>query len=65
MHMVNNSIATLSPYILKNVPSLTSILISFVIVGAIGIIISLYFVNNKNISYESDTINFNDYRNLN
>lgn len=65
MHMVNNSIATLSPYILKNVPSLTSILISFVIVGAIGIIISLYFVNKKNISYESDTINFNDYRNLN
>ncbi|WP_195262451.1 type II CAAX endopeptidase family protein [Clostridium sp. 1001275B_160808_H3] len=65
MHMINNSIATLSPYILKNVPDLTSILIGFVVVGAIGLITSLYFVKKKNISYEDVTINFNDYRDLN
>lgn len=65
MHMINNSIATLSPYILKNVPDLTSILIGFVVFGAIGLITSLYFVKKKNISYEDVTINFNDYRDLN
>ncbi|MCR1951569.1 CPBP family intramembrane metalloprotease [Clostridium sp. DSM 100503] len=65
MHMINNSIATLSPYILKNVPDLTSILIGFVVVGAIGLITSLYFIKKKNISYEDVTINFNDYRDLN
>lgn len=49
MHMVNNTIAMISPIILKNVSSTTSIFIVLIIIGALGLIASFYFINKKNI----------------
>lgn len=65
MHMMNNTIAVLSPFILKNVPSATSILIAFTIIGALGLITSLFFIIKKNIEDESESINYSNYSNLN
>lgn len=65
MHMVNNTIATLSPFILKNVPSTINILVIFIVIGAIGIITSLYFVKKNNINNGNAVIDFSDYSNMN
>ena len=59
MHMTNNTIATISPFVLKNVPATTSIFIGFMIVGVLGLIISLYFINKKNRSSESIFVSIN------
>ncbi len=59
MHMINNIIATILPFILKNIPSTTNIFIVFIIVGALGLIISLYFINKMNIRYKYEFV----YRN--
>lgn len=65
MHMVNNTIATLSPFILKNVPSTINILVIFIVIGAIGVITSLYFVKKNNINNGNAVIDFSDYSNMN
>lgn len=59
MHMTNNTIAIISQFVLKNVPATTSIFIGFMIVGVLGLIISLYFINKKNRSYESIFVSIN------
>ncbi len=59
MHMTNNTIAIISPFVLKNVPATTSIFIGFMIVGVLGLIIALYFINKKNRSYESIFVSIN------
>lgn len=59
MHMINNIIATISPFVLKNIPSTTNIFIVLIIVGALGLIISLYFINKMNIRYKYEFV----YRN--
>lgn len=59
MHMTNNIIATISPFVLNNVPSTTISFIGFMIIGALGLIISLYFINKKNRSYESIFVSIN------
>lgn len=59
IHMINNTIATISPFILKNVPSTTSILIAFIIIGILGVTILIYFINKKNSRYESNFVSIN------
>ena len=59
MHMINNTIAIISPFVLKNVPSTTIIFICFIIIGALGLIISLYFINKKNSKYEGIFVSIN------
>ena len=56
IHIINNTIATISPFILNNVPSTTSILLAFIIIGALGVTILIYFINKKNSRYESKFI---------
>lgn len=50
MHIINNCMSTISPFILSNVPSTIGVLMIFIIIGVLGLIISLYFINKKNIS---------------
>ena len=59
IHIINNTIATISPFILNNVPSTMTILISFIIIGALGITILIYFINKINIRYKSKFISIN------
>ena len=59
IHIINNTIATISPFILNNVPSTTSILLAFIIIGALGVTILIYFINKKNSRYESKFISIN------
>lgn len=59
IHIINNTIATISPFILNNIPSTTSILLAFIIIGALGITILIYFINKKNSRYESDFVSIN------
>jgi len=59
IHMINNTIATISPFILKSVPSTTSILIAFIIIGSLGVTTLIYFINKKNGRYESNFVSIN------
>lgn len=59
MHMTNNTIASVSPFILKNIPSTIIIFVTFMIIGALGGITSLYFINKKNERYEGSCISIN------
>lgn len=59
MHMINNTIATISPFVFKNLPSTTMIFIGFMTIGALGLIISIYFINKKNMIDKSSFISIN------
>lgn len=59
MHMTNNIIANISPFVLKNVPLTIISFIGFMIIGALGLTIFLYFINKKNRSYESMFVSIN------
>lgn len=59
MHMINNTIATISLFVFKNIPSTTIIFIGFMTIGALGLIISIYFVNKKNARDKSRFIYIN------
>lgn len=59
MHMINNTISTISPLVLKNIPSTTIIFIMLMTIGALGLIISIYFINKKNERDESSFISIN------
>jgi len=65
MHMVNNTLASIVPMFISGSIMTTATYIGFIIVGAIGVTISLFFVKMKNISNENNEINFSDYNNLN
>lgn len=64
IHMINNLVATIAPYVLSESFGGNTVYIIFAIIGAIGIIIGLLLTKNKNVNDE-EVINFNNVNNLN
>lgn len=64
MHILNNLIATIAPYVLSQSFGGTMVYILFAIIGAIGIIIGVFLTKSKNIEDE-EIISFNSSNNFN
>lgn len=64
IHMVNNLVATIAPYVLSESFGGNIVYIVFAIIGAIGIIIGLLLTKNKNVNDE-EIIDFNNINNIN
>lgn len=64
IHMVNNLIATIAPYVLSESFDGNIVYILFAIIGAIGVIIGLFLTKNKNVNDE-EILNFNNTNNFN
>ena len=63
IHMVNNSVATIAPYVLNESFGGNIVYIIFTIIGSIGIIIGLLLTKNKNVNDE-EVISFNNINNF-
>ncbi len=63
IHMVNNSVATIAPYVLNESFGGNMVYIIFTIIGSIGIIIGLLLTKNKNVNDE-EVISFNNINNF-
>lgn len=64
IHMVNNTIATIAPYILSESFGGNLVYILFAIIGAIGVATGLLLTKNKNVNDE-ETFTFNNTNNFN
>ncbi|MBD7913542.1 CPBP family intramembrane metalloprotease [Clostridium sp. Sa3CUN1] len=65
MHMTNNLVATMAPYILGNYFGNILIYIAFTLVGIIGITVFLIILNSKNSKSKDTVIDFENFNNLN
>lgn len=65
MHMTNNLIATMAPYIFGDYFGNTLIYIGFMLVGIIGLIVFLIILNIKNPKSKEIEIDFKNFNNLN
>lgn len=63
IHMVNNSVATIAPYVLNESFGGNIVYIIFTIIGSVGIIIGLLLTKNKNVNDE-EVISFNNINNF-
>ncbi len=63
IHMVNNLVATLSPYFLSESFAGTMVYILFAIIGSVGIFIGILLTKNKNID-EEEILSFNNTNNF-
>ncbi|GAA0084474.1 hypothetical protein UT300007_09130 [Clostridium sp. CTA-7] len=64
MHMVNNTIAVILPAFISEYLMSTGTNIGFIVVGSIGMIISLFFITKKNIINDNEIESFDNYGNL-
>ncbi|MDZ5000433.1 CPBP family intramembrane metalloprotease, partial [Clostridium perfringens] len=64
MHMVNNTIAVILPAFISEYLMSTGTNIGFIVVGSIGMIISLFFITKKNIINDNKIESFDNYGNL-
>ncbi|MCF0147759.1 MAG: CPBP family intramembrane metalloprotease [Clostridium sp.] len=63
MHMINNLIATIAPYVLSESFGGTTVYILFAIIGAIGITIGVFLTKSKNTDDE-EILSFNNTNNF-
>ena len=64
MHMVNNTIAVILPAFISEYLMSTGTNIGFIVVGSIGIIISIFFIAKKNIINDNKIESLDNYGNL-
>ena len=64
MHIVNNLVATIIPFLISESLMGTGVYVAFMIIGIVGIVSLLVLIRNKNLNNEDDIINFQNFNNL-
>lgn len=65
MHIVNNLVATIIPFLISESLMGTGVYVTFMIIGVIGIVSLLVLIRNKNLNNEEDIIDIQNFNNLN